>query len=86
MGRFKVLRSQPRIKGTSRDPLGSAVLHDIREAVTKEALKHGVSRSFVVATILADHFGIIEQADYKRPPVKPGEQLPPSAQRKERVQ
>lgn len=88
MGRLKALRSQPRLRGISRDPLGSAVLHEIREAVTREAFKHGVSRSFVVATILADHFGITEQADYRRPPAKPGQPLAPSAyaKGKERIQ
>jgi len=58
-------RSQPRLKGASRDPLGSAVLHSIREAVTREAHKYAVSRSFVVATILADFFGIGEQIRYQ---------------------
>lgn len=62
------MRCQPRLaKGGHRDPLGSAVLHSIREAVRKEAEKFGCSRSFVVATILADHFGVGEQADYAAP-------------------
>lgn len=57
------MRSQPRIKG-GRDSLGSAVIKRIWSAVFKEAEKYDCSRSFVVATILADHFGIKEQPDY----------------------
>jgi hypothetical protein len=61
------MKCQPRVKG-GRASLGSAVLQRIRVAVMKEAEKFDCSRSFVVATILADHFGVVEQADYAAPP------------------
>jgi hypothetical protein len=57
------VRFQPRIKG-GRASLGSAVVKRIRAAVVREAEKYDCSRSFVVATVLADHFGIEEQPDY----------------------
>lgn len=46
-------RRQRPIKG-GRDPLPSCVLHSIRQAITGLALQHSCSRSFVIATILAD--------------------------------
>jgi hypothetical protein len=60
------VRAQPRIKG-KRESLGAAVLHKIREAVEREARRHGCSMSFVQATVLAAHFGVSEQADYAEP-------------------
>jgi hypothetical protein len=59
---FKIRRQRP-IRG-GRLPLPSTVLKDIDHAVEKEANRHRVSKSWVIATILAYHFGIDEQISY----------------------
>lgn len=56
-------RQRP-VKG-GREPLGSAVLKSIWGHVDKDARLFDVGRSFVVATILAQHYGIKRQEDYK---------------------
>jgi hypothetical protein len=62
------IRTQPRIPGTRRLPIGSAIDHAIERALNREMLRYGVSRSFVVAVALAYTFGIEldENADYHR--------------------
>jgi hypothetical protein len=40
------------------------VLHEIYDEVDALAIQHGVSRSWVIATILADAFGIKSQVSY----------------------
>ena len=57
-------RHQPPLKG-GRDPLFSCVLPSIRDAAVKKAREFDVSPSWVVATILADAFGITDQIDYR---------------------
>ena len=54
------IRSQRPVKG-GRDPLPACVLGAIKRAVERDAARHNVSRSFVVAVILAAHYGIVEQ-------------------------
>ena len=61
------IRRQPAIKG-GRAHLTPSVLYSIEEKVEALARTHGVSKSWVVATILADAFHIKEQPtfyDYK---------------------
>lgn len=58
--RAKRFRAQKRVPG-GRDPLPSCVLKEIRSAVEKDAMRHAVSKSFVIAVILAKHYGIREQ-------------------------
>lgn len=62
MSQFKIRRQRP-IKG-GRLPLPATVLKDIEYEVEKEANRHRVSKSWVIATILAYHFGIDEQVSY----------------------
>jgi hypothetical protein len=50
--------SQRRIPGHPRTPLPSSITDAIWREVEQTALKFGVSRSFVVATALADALGI----------------------------
>jgi len=64
VARRRYSRHQPPLKG-GRDPLFSCVLPSIRAAAVRKAREYDVSPSWVVATILADAFGIDEQIDYK---------------------
>jgi hypothetical protein len=57
------IHRQKRVKG-GRQPLGSTVLKEIRAEVTRIAREHHVSRSFVIATVLADAFGVKRQERY----------------------
>lgn len=59
-----VRRQRPLGHGRSRMPLPSCVLDRIHEKVTAIAVRHNVSRSFVIAATLADAFGIKEQERY----------------------
>ena len=52
------VRSQRRIRGEHRDSLPSCVQHAIRREVEATARHFGVSRSWVVAFVLAERFGI----------------------------
>jgi hypothetical protein len=56
----KIIRRQRPVKG-GRAPLPACVLHQIRAHVERLASQHAVSRSFVIATVLADAFGVAEQ-------------------------
>jgi len=57
----KIRRQRPIIGG--RDSLPSTVLKDIKEAVEKDAARYGVSKSFVIAVVLAHHYKIKEQEE-----------------------
>jgi len=57
------MKIQPRIKGYTRTPMGTAVVDQIEKAIRKEMARYGVSRSFVIANALAFTFGI-ETASY----------------------
>ena len=52
------MKIQPRIKGVTRTPMGTAVIDQIERAIQKEMARYGVSRSFVIANALAFTFGI----------------------------
>lgn len=67
----RIRHSQPRVAG-GRDPLPACVLHDIWRDVERDAVQYGVSRSWVIATILGEHYGVMEQASF-RSGRKPGE-------------
>lgn len=54
------IRRQPSVKG-GRIPLGSCLLKQIRRAVERDAATYGVSKSWVVAVILAKHYKIDAQ-------------------------
>ena len=58
----KIKRQSP-VKG-GRESLPSCVIRDIEYAVEAEANRHRVSKSWVIATILAYHFRIDEQVSY----------------------
>lgn len=60
---MKLNRQKP-VKG-GRKQLPSCVLKEIRIEVEKQSRMFKVSRSFVVATALAEIFGIKQQEDYK---------------------
>jgi hypothetical protein len=62
--RYKVT-SQPRVEGVKRIPQGTLGLPDIRDAVLDDCLKHNCSPGFVIMSIVAKHYGIIEQADFR---------------------
>jgi len=59
---YKIKRQAP-VEG-GRESLPACVLAEIEMAVRAEANKHRVSKSWVIATILAYHFGIGEQISY----------------------
>jgi hypothetical protein len=71
--RYRTIRRQRPIKG-GRDPLPSCVIHEINQAVTREAHIHRVSKSWIVAVALADFFGIKTQETFY--PSKSGAQFP----------
>lgn len=52
------MKIQPRIKGMTRTPMGTAVIDQIERAIQKEMARYGVSRSFVIANALAFTFNI----------------------------
>ena len=54
------IRRQKPIKG-GRESLPSSVIGDIYRAVEKREARYGVSRSFLIAVILADYLGVDEQ-------------------------
>lgn len=58
------MKNQPRIKGTRRIPTGSSLIPDLRRRVQTDARAHDVSRAWVVACILADHYHV-QTADYR---------------------
>ena len=62
----RIILFQPRIPGVRREPLPSCVLGAIHRAVETDAARHGVSRSWVIAVILANHYRIEGQALYDK--------------------
>lgn len=61
----KKIRHQRRLpRGQKREALPSCVLREIRRAIETEAMRYGVSKSFVVAVALARAFGIKGQEEY----------------------
>lgn len=58
------IRRQRPMRGNPRIPTGASVASEVRRAVEREAMRHRVSRSFIVATILATYFDI-DTEDYK---------------------
>lgn len=54
------MRRQRPVKG-GRHPLPACVLQDIQRAVEADALRYGVSKSFVISVILARAYRIAEQ-------------------------
>jgi predicted transcriptional regulator len=62
-------RRQRSVKG-GRLRLSPHVLKIIAKRVNEIARKHGVSKSFVVAVALADHFGVSEQEQFHTAGVK----------------
>lgn len=60
----KKQRSQPRLEGISRIPTGSAFTPELRKRLDDDAKEAGVSRSWVLAVIAADHYHM-QTADYR---------------------
>lgn len=54
---------QPR--GFKREPLSATLMLEIKEKITKIATKYDVSRSFVIATLLAEALNIKGQPNYE---------------------
>lgn len=63
--RVQALRRQKPIPG-GRIHLGTGVERAIEEAVSRESLKYGASRSFVVSVRLADSYGIDIETFYDK--------------------
>ena len=61
----KIRRQKP-VKG-GRLALPSCVIKDIYAAVDRDAKRFGVSRSFVIATALAEAMGVKIAEDYREP-------------------
>ena len=59
--KWKITRRQRRIAGLTRESLPSCVIPTIYREVEKRAARYGVSRSFLIAVVLAEAFGIVEQ-------------------------
>lgn len=59
----RIIRRQPPVKG-GRAPLPSCVLHETEQRVRALAERHRVSRSWVIAVILAKALGISNQVTY----------------------
>jgi hypothetical protein len=62
----KPRRRQARVVG-GRQALPSCVVKEIWAAVDRDALRFNVSRSFVIATALAEAMGIALLEDYREP-------------------
>jgi len=60
--KWNVIRRQKPIQG-GRESLPACVIKEILYAVEKEAMKHKVSKSFVIAVRLAHSYGISEQEE-----------------------
>lgn len=60
------MRFQRRVDG-GRDQLPSCVLPKIKAAVERDAKRFDVSRSFVIAVAIADHYGIDDQERIEDP-------------------
>jgi hypothetical protein len=58
------VHSQPRIKGITRTPSNTSVHPEMWNKIDKLAYSHGVSRSWVIATILADGLSFGQQVPY----------------------
>lgn len=58
-------RSQPRLRGVKRQPVSASLLAKIDSAVEADARRFRVSASFVIATVLAFHYDIDEQPDFR---------------------
>ena len=59
----KTPRRQKPVKG-GRQQVGAGVIKDIEIAIEHDMARFNVSRSFVIAVALADHYGIDEQEDF----------------------
>jgi hypothetical protein len=73
------MRRQRPVKG-GRHPLPSCVLADIQRAVEADAMRYGVSKSFVISVILARAYRITEQESIQehedRDPAQPHHAVP----------
>jgi hypothetical protein len=59
----KKVKRQPPAKG-GRQPLSPCVLHSIDVELTRLARIYGVTKSWVISTILAESFNIKEQPSF----------------------
>lgn len=57
------MRIQKPVK--NRKHVGSGVIPKIREHIEQDSARFDVSKSFVIAVILAEHYGIKSQQLYK---------------------
>lgn len=64
MARRRKMRCQPRVPG-GREAMPSCVLPSTRGHVLNDAIQHGVSSSWVVASIVAHHYRDREQIDFR---------------------
>jgi len=58
-------QSQPRIPGVRRETAHATMLKELKQMVERDARMAGVSRSWVIAVILGDHYHV-QTADYRK--------------------
>lgn len=56
---------QPRLKNESRTSRSAALIKEIDTAIEHTAKRFNCSKGFVIATGMAEFFGINRQADYR---------------------
>jgi hypothetical protein len=64
--RRRIVRFQRRIPGVRREALPSCVFTNLHRAVEQDASRYGVSRSWVVAVILAAHYQLTGVEPYDK--------------------
>lgn len=58
------MKIQPRISGSERRRMESRFISEIKETIDSIAAMYNCSKSFVIATLVADALGIKEQVRY----------------------
>jgi hypothetical protein len=61
----KTHRSQPRQHGVRRVHRGAGLLPKLEAKLQADADRHGVSKSWILATIAAEYYNIVEQPDFR---------------------
>jgi hypothetical protein len=60
----RTIRSQKRVKGQKRQPVGSAFIAELEAKVAEHQKFYGVSRSFVIAVAVAEALRVGAQERY----------------------
>lgn len=69
------VRSQPRVNSRRQPVSSSAFIAALEKAVAAEARRFNVSRSFVIATAVAECLGVDEQIPYTTERLRPNTKL-----------